>query len=196
MSSALPRGRQQFLLLAALFFAPLIAAVLLYFVLPDMQPDGRTNYGELINPARPLPEAPLLGIDGAPADPDVLRGRWSFIVVGGAECDDACAEKLYQIRQIRTLLNEKRQRVQRVYLAPEVAALTAAQQRLAEQHPDLRYLADTPQGDYRRFFAATDTRVVYLVDPLGNWLMRYPGDADSKGILKDIKKLLRLSQIG
>jgi cytochrome oxidase Cu insertion factor (SCO1/SenC/PrrC family) len=196
MNSAPPRGRQQLLLLTALFFAPLIAAVLLYFVLPDLQPDSRTNYGELIDPARPLPDAPLLGADGTRAVADVLRGRWSFIFVGGSDCDDACAEKLYQIRQIRTLLNEKRQRVQRVYLAPDVEALAAAQLLLAERHPDLRYLADTPQADYRRFFGDGDARALYLVDPLGNWLMRYPGNADSKGILKDIKKLLRLSQIG
>lgn len=196
MNAASHRGRQQFLLLAALFFAPLIAAALLYFVLPGLQPDARTNYGELITPARSLPAAPLLDADGVAAADDVLRGRWSFIVVGAAACDDACAEKLYQIRQIRTLLNEKRQRVQRVYLAPDVAALAAARQRLGEQHPDLRFFADTAQGDYRRFFASDDPRILYLVDPLGNWLMRYPGDADSKGILKDIKKLLRLSQIG
>ena len=196
MNAASQRGRQQFLLLAALFFAPLIAAVLLYFVLPDLQPDTRTNYGELITPARPLPDAPLLDADGAEAANEVLRGRWSFIFVGGIDCDDACAEKLYQIRQIRTLLNEKRQRVQRVYLAPDVAALAAARQRLAEQHPDLRYFADTPRADYRRFFGSEDARALYLVDPLGNWLMRYPGDADSKGILKDIKKLLRVAQIG
>jgi hypothetical protein len=195
MNAAPQRGRQQLLLLAALFFAPLIAAVLLYFVLPDLQPDARTNHGELITPARPLPEVPLLDADGAAAA-DVLRGRWSFIFVGGADCDGACAEKLYQIRQIRTLLNEKRQRVQRVYMAPDVAALAAARQRLAAQHPDLRYVADTPQADYRRFFGGEDARALFLVDPLGNWLMRYPGDADSRGILKDIKKLLRLSQIG
>lgn len=196
MTQAQPRGRLQFLLLAALFFAPLFAAVLFYFVFPDWQPDARTNYGELLVPARPLPDVPLRDADGAPAALEAMRGRWSYVYLAGPACDAACAGKLYQIRQIRTLLNEKRQRVQRVYLAPEPAALRAAEAQLAAEHPDLQYYADSPDTDYRRFFGGSDPGALYLVDPLGNWLMVYGTDADSKGILKDIKKLLRVSQIG
>ncbi|MES0874888.1 hypothetical protein [Sinimarinibacterium thermocellulolyticum] len=190
------RGRLQFLLLAALFFAPLLAAMLFYFVFPDWQPDARTNYGELITPARPLPDLPLRDADDAPVPVAVLRGRWSYVYLAAAECDAACANKLYQIRQIRTLLNEKRLRVQRVYLAPDTAALSAASARLAADHPDLKFYADTPDAAYRRFFGGADPHALYLVDPLGNWLMVYAADAESKGILKDIKKLLRVSQIG
>lgn len=196
MTQTQSRGRLQFLLLAALFFAPLVAATLFYFVFPDWQPDARTNYGELVVPARPLPETPLRDADGAPVPIEEMRGRWSYVYLGSAACDAACADKLYQIRQIRTLLNEKRLRVQRVYLAPNVEALTAAAAQLAADHPDLRFYADSADAEYRRFFGGSDPGALYLVDPLGNWLMIYAADADSKGILKDIKKLLRVSQIG
>lgn len=195
-SAARLRGRQQFLLLAALFFAPLLAAVIFYFVVPTWQPDHRTNYGTLITPARPLPEATLLTETGEAADPQALRGRWSFVYVGGSSCDDLCAQKLYQIRQVRTLLNEKRLRVQRVYLAPTTEAAQAAHERLAAEHPDLKMLVDTPEATYSRFLGGEDPQALYLVDPLGNWLMVYPAEAESTGLLKDIKKLLRVSQIG
>lgn len=194
-----PRGRSQLLLLAALFFGPLLAALLLYFALPGLQPHARTNYGELINPARPLPDQPLVDADGKTHGHDALHGHWSYVYLGAASCDEACADKLYQIRQIRLLLNEKRLRVQRIYLAPDAAALPALRTQLAETHPDLKFYAET--GDTRLLQAlfgrvGAEREALYLIDPLGNWLMVYPAAADSPGILKDIKKLLRISQIG
>ncbi|MGH8445011.1 MAG: SCO family protein, partial [Solimonas sp.] len=123
--SQVPRGRGQLLLLAALFFGPLLGAVLLYFTFPQSQPHGRTNYGELIAPAQPLPALALVDADGKALDREALRGRWTYLYVGGDACDAVCGNKLFQFRQIRLLLNEKRQRVQRVYLAPSAAALQA-----------------------------------------------------------------------
>lgn len=197
-----PRRRSQIYLLILLFFGPLLAAALLYFVFPQWQPQGRTNYGQLISPARPLPGLTLQGVDGAPAGGKALRGRWTYIVVGGADCAKPCQDQLFQYRQIRTLLNDKRDRVRRVYLAPDAAQLPVLQQQLAELHPDLQIyaLSDASGATLRSFLQAPDTaagqpQAVYLVDPLGNWLMVYPPDADSKGILSDIKKLLSASQI-
>lgn len=191
------RGRGLFLLLATLFFAPLLLAVLFYFVFPEWQPQGKTNYGQLLNPARPLPELRLVDAEGRPQDVSALRGRWSYVYLAGSSCETRCEQKLYQIRQIRTLLNEKRQRVQRIYLAPDAASLKPAIEQLKATHPDLHFLAATgPEGNPARFFAPTDPQALYLIDPLGNWLMVYPEAAESTGILKDIKKLLRLSQIG
>lgn len=192
------RGRGPFLLLAVLFFAPLIAAVLLYFYLPQWQPKGRTNYGELVTPAQPLPMFSFTDAGGVPRDSSAFKGRWSFVYLAGARCDEACVAKVIQIRQIRTLLNEKRPRVQRIYLAPDAAALDAARKTFGSEQPDLVYLADTGAAGSRAtdFFKPTDAQALYLVDPHGNWLMVYPGAAEYQGILKDIKQLLKLSQIG
>lgn len=196
MTANPPRGRTQFLLLAALFFAPLLAAVLLYFQFPELAPSGRVNKGQLIDPARPMPEQDARLESGAPAGEAPFRGHWSYVYVAPSTCDADCTAKLYQIRQIRTLLNEKRLRVRRIYLAPTVEAAVAAQAQLQEEHQDLVFLADTSDGAFRRFFDLGDAQALYLLDPLGNWLMWYAGDADSRDILKDIKRLLRISQIG
>ncbi len=201
MTEARVRGRQQFLLLATLFFAPLLAAIVLYFFAPELRPTGHTNYGQLVEPAHPLPPLALRDAEGAIADDGALRGKWSFVYIGLQDCDEACEQKLYQIRQTRTLLNEKRLRVQRVYVAPDLAALRSVKQRLGAEHPDLQFLVEPSQGQtLRQVFSEVlpqaDAQTLYLIDPLGNWMMVYPGPSEYKGILKDIKRLLRVSQIG
>lgn len=188
------RNRAQFLLLAALFFGPLFGAVGLYFLAPDWAPQSRVNHGELINPARPLPEIVLRDAQGEPLEQTPLRGRWDYVYLAQADCDARCEETLFEIRQVHALLNDKRERVRRVYVAPDVAAAERAQTQLAVTHPDLVIVVD--DGALAKFFAGSDPQALYLVDPLGNWLMTYPGRSDYKGILKDIKRLLRISQIG
>lgn len=191
------RGQRKFLLVAALFFAPLVAAWLLYAVFPSLQPQNKTHHGTLIDPARPLPAFRFSDAQGAIRDATALRGKWSFVYLGAAECAQDCRDRLYALRQLRALLNEKRLRVQRVYVAPDAAALAAARTALGDAHPDLLLLAQTPDGPAPdEFFGAGDPQALYLVDPLGNWLMTYPGGAAAQGILKDVRRLLRLSQIG
>ena len=86
--------------------------------------------------------------------------------------------------------------MQRVYIATDAAELATVRAQLQAEHADLHYFVDTADGAYRRFFGTQDPQALYLVDPLGNWLMIYPAVAESRGILGDIKKLLRISQIG
>ena len=190
-------GRRQFLLLAALFAAPIIAAAALY-LMPQLQPQGRTHYGELLAPARPLPDLSLLDVAGQPLAPETLRGRWTLFYLGSGPCARSCEDKLFQVRQVRTLLNEKRLRVQRIYLAEDAAALAQARAQLEKAHPDLRYVSDAGAAGARArdFFQPREADAIYLTDPLGNWLMVYPAASEYKGMLKDLKRLLRLSQIG
>lgn len=192
-------GRWKLLLIVALFFAPVIAAVTLMFFRPDWIPQDRVNYGTLVSPARPAPALALADLEGEAA-PTALTGKWSLVYLAGPTCDEACRAQLVTLRQVRLALNQNRNRVQRVYLAPDAAALAAAHAALAAEHPDLRFFVD---GEARaaRFFGAADAapapaHAVYLLDPLGNWLMSYGGAVEPKGLYKDLKKLLRYSQIG
>jgi len=187
-------GRWKLLLIAALFFAPVIAAVTIFFYLPQYIPEGRVNYGTLISPARAVPQLNLVDASGA-ATSTALLGKWSLVYLGGADCADSCRTRLVLARQVRLALAEKRARVQRVYLAGSPAAAAAAKAALAAEHPDLLFVAGS-SGEVTRFFQPTDADALYLLDPLGNWLMVYSGTIEHKGLHRDLKKLLRISQVG
>lgn len=197
-----PRGRVQFLLLAMLFFFPLLASYALYFLFPEYRPSGTTNYGQLVNPAQPLPELKLLDSTGAVKDEKTaLRGRWSYVVLASGDCDETCLHRLVLLRQVRLIMNEKRSRVQRVLVVEDAADVAALKQRLAPEHPDLNVLTEAGAAGARLSdFLQPRGAGAYLVDPNGNWLMVYPlsGDVQTefKGLQRDLKRLLKLSQIG
>ncbi|MCH9827120.1 MAG: hypothetical protein K0U79_05150 [Gammaproteobacteria bacterium] len=195
-SSDQARGRRQFLLLVGLFAAPVVAALLLYFFLPGLRPESTTNYGTLVEPARPLPDKlPLTTADGLAADLEVFYGRWTLVQRTGASCDEACTERLYLTRQVRTTLNKDEERLRRILIAETPVAAERMREQLAELHPDLVILAD-PLEQFRAFFADRGDDVLYLLDPIGNWMMSYPQDVEPKGLQKDLKHLLRISQMG
>ncbi|MGQ0696605.1 MAG: hypothetical protein ACT4PZ_00040 [Panacagrimonas sp.] len=200
-NASAPRGRVQFLLLATLFFFPLLISYALYFWFPEFRPTGRTNYGELIIPARPLPELRLTNAKGEPLDQAVFRGRWSYVLLAGSDCNEACLRDLVMTRQVRLVMNEKRSRIQRLLVLDDAATVAPLAARLAPEHPDLRVLGEAGASGARLSdFLQPREATAYLVDPLGNWLMVYRRGADTqsdfKGMKKDIGKLLRLSQIG
>jgi len=192
--SAPRAGRMKLLLIAALFFAPVVAAITLFFYLPQYIPEDRVNYGTLISPARPVPPLGLVDATGAGA-PTALLGKWNLVYLAGAACDDSCNARLLLTRQVRLALAQNRGRVQRVYLAPDVVTAARAKAELTAEHPDLVFVAGTSPVA-RDFFQPTDPHALYLLDPLGNWLMVYTGAVEHKGLHRDVKKLLRVSRVG
>ena len=199
--SAVRRGRRQFLLLAALFFVPLALAFWLYYGPGGWRPDGGTNKGDLIDPARPLPQVALPLAGGSTTGDDFLRGRWTMLYVGDGACDARCRKALYLTRQSRIALNKDVDRVQRVFL---VTGDCCDREFLEREHPDLAVvlLEGSDGANLLAQFPAYDDGPVgsagrnYLVDPLGNLLMSYPETAPDKALLGDLQKLLRLSHIG
>lgn len=193
------RGRRTFLIVAALFFAPVLGAIALYFWFPALAPDARTNYGELLLPPPTLPaDATLVAADGSDRSA-ALRGKWTLVVHTPGACEAVCIENLVLARQVRLSLNDKRTRVQRLLLTDEAHA-TALAGALAAEHPDL--LVAVPGASLARMLPP-DSEVITLLDPLGNAVLRYRPRHDADGIReafagmrKEIKKLLRLSRIG
>jgi cytochrome oxidase Cu insertion factor (SCO1/SenC/PrrC family) len=194
------RQRRLLIGLALLFFAPLGLAFYLYYGHGTWHPGGRVNAGELIEPARPLPllSLPLLGSGNT--DPNFLKGKWTLLYVGFGPCAAACRTRLYDTRQVRLALDRDMNRVQRVFIADDDCCDA---QFLHEQHPDLITIhesaADAPLLALlpgRDGASATHTPRVYLIDPLGNLMMSYAADAKPKGMLEDLKRLLRLSSVG
>lgn len=195
------RGRRTLLLIAALFFIPLVASFLLYYGADGLGPSGRTNKGDLLDPARPLPRLVLPLADGNTTGPDFLRGKWTWAYVGDGRCDERCRQALYLTRQSRIALNKDLDRVQRVFLATADCCDLAF---LQAEHPDLLVVdagdrrADALLAPFPVYDGVELARAgrIYLIDPLGNLLMSYGPEAPDKAPLQDLKKLLKLSHIG
>ncbi len=185
------RARRGRLVVAAIFAVcalPLAAAAIAYFFLP---PSGRVNYGELLDP-RPLPAVRLERADGGAFALDELKGKWVLLQVDAAACGEPCQAKLFNMRQSRLAQGDNAERVARVWLVADGGAPPAALGRLLEgvviarAAPEL--VAALPGAEPRDH--------VYLLDPRGNLMLRFPKDADPKRIIADLRRLLKYSGIG
>jgi hypothetical protein len=170
--------------LAAVFLLPLLLSFVMYYG-NTWRPAGRTNHGELLEPVRQLPRTGTL-----------FEDDWTLVYIGNGACDAACRSSLYFMRQTRLSLNNEMSRVARVFLATDACC---DRQYLEREHAGL-IVVDATRPDRRKLlsaFPAKDQRYsLFIVDPLGNLVMRYDTRDDPKGLLTDLKKLLRLSHIG
>jgi cytochrome oxidase Cu insertion factor (SCO1/SenC/PrrC family) len=195
------RGRRQLVLLALLFALPVLLAFALYF--GGWRSEGTTNRGVLVTPARVLQDAALVTLDGTPARFSGLAGKWLMVYIGLGGCDTVCERNLYTMRQVHAAQGKQAGRVQRVLLVTELGAHDSLDSTL-KAYPGMIVLAGPPEA--ARALAAqfrVDTESpgtaagrIYLVDPLGNFMMYYEADADPQGLRKDLARLLRLSHIG
>jgi cytochrome oxidase Cu insertion factor (SCO1/SenC/PrrC family) len=182
-------------LLAAVFFLPLIASFVMYYA-GSWRPASSTAHGELYHPARPLTQVDMRDAKGGFAPANVLSEKWALVYVGDGACDDTCKSALYFMRQTRLSLNNEMTRVSRVFLA---TGNCCNSEFLEREHPGLLALdASGPEAtDLIATFPAQDRAYsLYIVDPLGNLVMRYDTRNTPKGLLTDLKKLLKLSHIG
>jgi cytochrome oxidase Cu insertion factor (SCO1/SenC/PrrC family) len=199
------RQRRILIGLALMFFAPLGLSFYLYYG-KSWRPRGRVNAGELIAPARPLPSLALplaaaaagTSTGTGETNPQFLKGKWTLLYVQHGRCDDECRRHLYDTRQVRLALDREMNRVQRVFIGDgdccDFEELKAA-------HPDLMVIRASPADApllalLPEVSGAVNSHRVYLIDPLGNAMMFYAPEVKSKGMLEDMKRLLRLSSIG
>jgi cytochrome oxidase Cu insertion factor (SCO1/SenC/PrrC family) len=182
-------------LLAAIFFLPLIASFAMYYG-GSWRPATSTAHGELYHPARPLPKAELRHADGSVAPIDVFADKWTLVYVGTGACDKECRDSLYFMRQTRLSLNQEMTRVSRLFLATNECCDTSF---LQQEHPGLVAIDATGPNASELIAAFPNTErahSLFVVDPLGNLVMRYDTRDTPKGLLDDLKKLLKLSHIG
>jgi cytochrome oxidase Cu insertion factor (SCO1/SenC/PrrC family) len=180
------RGRRTLLLIAAVAIAPVVASYVTYYFFPR---DTQVNYGTLL-PTAPAPAVEGVGEGGRPFRLADLKGKWVLVVSGGGRCDAVCARALYATRQARTMQGREQERVARAWLVTDDVAPSPAQ--LAE-HAGLVVARVPPAAAAALPGGAA---AIYLVDPLGNLVLRYSEDPDIKALAKDLGRLLKASQIG
>lgn len=191
------------LLVLALFAAPLIIATLAITLFPDWRPKTTTNYGDLVKPVRKLPAFSLKTLQGKPVDETFLRGKWTMLYLARGACERPCVEQLYNIRQIRLAQGDNIRRLQRLMLW-QADGVSHARQVELQQHFPGQVIVPLVTGDAKALlqdFVLDEQEPllanrVYLVDPLGNLMMKYEPGGKHRGMIKDLEKLLKYSGLG
>ncbi len=195
------RSRRKLLLIAALFILPVVASWALF--LSGWRPAKTGNYGELVQPARLVMGGNLDTLDGKALVFSVLRGKWTYVYFDTADCLKPCGEQLYKMRQVVATQGRDADRVQRALVVTDRRALDLLRYALKD-YPGM-YVFTGPAAEVERiakqFALPAGTPLdglhrIYLMDPLGNFVLSYPADADPTGMRKDLARLLRASQIG
>jgi cytochrome oxidase Cu insertion factor (SCO1/SenC/PrrC family) len=183
-------SRSKLLVLFGVFAMPVVAAYLAYF---GWRPAGHSNYGHLIK-AAPLQHTVGRTLEGTPFNLNALNGKWVMVHVGEARCDAGCVHLLYLMRQTRIAQGKEQSRIERLWVLTDGANPDAT---LLQDHPGL-HVWRPDDAAFVAQFPAEQNRAghIYLVDPLGNLMLRFPVQPDAKGIMKDLKLLLKASQIG
>ncbi len=186
-------GRWKMLLVMLVCAAPVIASYVTYYV---VRPDGRRNFGDLIEPQRSLPDLAAASLDGKSFNLKTLKGQWLLVAVGSGACDENCAHNLYLQRQLHTSLGKEKDRVDRVWLVSDDQPVDG---KLRAAITDATILRLSAQALGTWLQAAQGQKLddhLYLVDPMGNWMMRFPAKLDLTAAAKskrDIERLLRAS---
>ena len=187
-------GRLKMLLIWAVCAAPVVASYLSYYVI---KPQGRTNHGTLITPPKPMSAEKGLSftnLQGQTVAPQALQGQWLLVSVAGGACDAACERQLYLQRQLREALGRDKDRVDRVWLIPDQAEVRPALLPALAQAWTLRVDATRLSKWLQADVGQTLGSHLYLVDPKGDWMMRFPADADPARVKKDLMRLLKANE--
>jgi cytochrome oxidase Cu insertion factor (SCO1/SenC/PrrC family) len=183
-------NKRKLFLLMAVMIAPIALSYMLFFWGP---PSGSVNYGELIE-VKVLPDVALRKTNGVAFNISQLHGKWIMLVVDSGVCEESCRKKLYYMRQVRLMQKNEMERIERVWLidddkAPEIGIKEDFKGTVFINAKDNELLKEIPAKISRHDH-------IYIIDPLGNLMMRFPKDADPSKMAKDIKRLLKISQIG
>jgi hypothetical protein len=203
MQRAPDRGRWKMLAVLAVCAAPVLASYFTYYVI---KPTTHNNYGTLVDPrSYPIPPLASTTLDGRPEGLDKYKGKWIMLKVGGGECAQACQKQLFTMRQERLMQGKEMDRVERVWLVTDRAPIETV---LIREYDGMHMLR-APAAVVAKWLPSdpgtTADEHIYLIDPLGNLMMRFPKDTDLEGgarigarkkMNKDIGKLLKASAIG
>ena len=186
-------GRWKMIAVMLMCAAPVIASYFTYYVI---RPEGRSVYGQLIDPQHEMPALTAADRAGAPVSLQTLKGQWLLVAVGDAACDALCEQQLYLQRQLREVLGREKDRLDRVWLVSDAAPVP---ERLENGLRGATVLRLPPEQLARWLTPETGHTLaehLFVVDPMGNFMMRFPARMDAKGAgraKRDLDRLLRAS---
>ena len=188
------RGRWMLWLVLLVCASPMIASYFTFYVL---KPEKRNNYGTLIDQrAHPIPAMATTTLDGKPAALEQFKGKWIMLMAAPGACDDACRKQLFAMRQLRTMQGKEMERIERVWLITDSEPLdTIVIREFDGTHmlrADAQAIADWLPVDP----GTSVSDHIYMIDPLGHLMMRFPKDPEPRKVHKDIYKLLKASSVG
>lgn len=206
-------------IMIALCVAPVLLSYISYYWI---KPQGRTNYGTLLDPRLyPTPDLQARQLDGKPASLAELKGKWLLVQNDVAQCAQACQDKLIDIRQLRLMQGKESDRIERVWLVTDDQPVDIMLMKLIDGTHILRVNAAALKTWLPVESGQRPSDAMYLIDPLGNLMMRYPAQPPAdledcrvseelvkaygvertrvcqiQRISKDLNKLLKASRIG
>ena len=186
-------GRWKMLVVFLVCAAPVIASYFTYYVI---RPEGRRNHGELIQPQRTLPALEVSTLSGEKVSLNSLKGQWLLVSVADAACDEPCQKHLYFQRQLRESLGKEKDRIDWVWLATGDAPVNDKLMPALSQATVLRVNAQSISAWLQPTEGRQLSEHLYVVDPMGNWMMRFPPGIDltsASKAKKDLDRLLRAS---
>jgi cytochrome oxidase Cu insertion factor (SCO1/SenC/PrrC family) len=188
-----------FWLMLAIFAAPFIAATFLYESGTTFSLGKAGNKGDLISPVRKIEPVQMEKLLGGSINSEELLGKWTLVTVGSKACGDKCLENMYKMRQVRLATGRERSRVNRLYIMTDEDREQFST--LLEDFDGMIVVFGKPEIIEAFKFKPTPRQQgieggIYIVDPMGNYMMAYKPGFEAEGILKDLQRLLKLSRIG
>ncbi len=193
MAQRTKSGRWKMLMVLLLCASPVIASYFAYYVI---RPEGRRNFGELINPQRIVPNLNATSLDGKSVNLQTLTGQWLLVSVSGGACDALCQKHLYLQRQLRESLGKEKDRLDWVWLVSDAAPIAPAILPAMKDATVLRLPAEQITTWMQAAQGQQLADHLYLIDPMGNWMMRFPPGLDAAAAKKaksDIDRVMRAS---
>jgi hypothetical protein len=186
-------GRWKMIVMMLICASPVIASYFTYYVI---RPEGRRVYGELIQPQKDIPQVVAKNLQGQPVDLVSLKGQWLLVNVGPGACADRCQENLYFQRQLREILGREKDRLDRVWLITDDAPVAETLLPALNMAHVLRLDLATVQNWIQPSPGRQLQDHLYVIDPMGNFMMRFPANMDVPGASKakrDLERLLKAS---
>lgn len=168
---------------------PVVIAYVIFIYFPQYLPTVTTNQGQLITP--PVSAEAFKLIDNG--------DKWALIVPLGSDCDEVCVKRFYNARQVNVALGKEAQRVKRIMITNPYSdkGLIAS---LSRDYPDMDKVEvdlELTKTAFEKIISNPFTgNYIFLMDPNGNIMMLYTLDQGGAPMLKDIKFLLKISNIG